>query len=408
MKTMRNKTLSLLLSLVLLAGIAGAQSRVTLTPPADGDLAPNTLVAPVGTKAAAVPTEPVSLSWGLDQSKALEAPAPFVAQSREYFLDLTADELGAGVDFATLAPGALLRLNPAPGSAAKAAPLDPLRISVTTAEKATFAGGTGFDQLASSDQLKAAGAPFVEGTVAFRLSPEVGAGALKLTVSDLEGTDRYVLHVFDRGSDAALALNTDRASYLHGGTLVAEARLAGARVIEGFVTSPAGRAWPVSFEALGDGLFRASLELDALEAPVPGLWQVHASAEAVLDGVTFQRNARTAFDVAVPSARLNGEVSLAKGAQMGVRLGVEAAAAGRYEVRGVLYGTARDGSQLPVAVAHSAAWLEAGNGELLLTFDRQALVDSGLRAPFAVRDLRLLDQGNLALLQHQDLGLVIE
>ena len=406
---MRNKTLSILLSLVLLAGIAGAQSRATLAPATDGDLTPSVLVAPMGTKAAALPTEPVSLSWALDKTRALEAPAPFVAQSLEYFLDLTADELAAGVDFSTLAPGALLRLNPAPGQD-KAVTLDPLSISVTTADKATFADGTGFDQLANSDQLKAAGAPFMEGTIAFRLSPEVGAGHLKLAVSGLEGSDRYVLHVFDKGSDLALALNTDRSAYLHGGTLMAEARLAGARVVEGFVTSPAGRAWPVSFEAAADGLFRASLQLDALEAPTPGLWQVHVSAVGDAGGIDFQRNARTAFDVAVPSARLNGEVSLVRGvvSGLGVRLGVEAAAAGRYEVRGVLYGTARDGSQQPVAVAHSAATLDAGHGELALSFDRKALADSGLRAPFAVRDLRLLDQGNMALLQHQADGLVIE
>ena len=41
--------------------------------------------------------------------------------------------------------------------------------------------------------------------------------------------------------------------------------------VDGFVTSPAGRAWPVAFAAAGNGVYRAALELDALEAPAPGL-----------------------------------------------------------------------------------------------------------------------------------------
>ena len=64
--------------------------------------------------------------------------------------------------------------------------------------------------------------------------------------------------------------------------------------------------------------------------------------------------------------------------------------------------------QLPRdAVAHSAAYLAAGHGALELAFDRELVAASGLRAPFEVRDLRLIDQGNMGLLHRQARGLVI-
>ena len=410
---MRQKILVFLVLALLLAGTASAQHRVTMASPSEGDLVGSgDLVAPLGLKAAQISTDPVALSWPLESAQALKAQAtPFVAQSKEYFVDIDAADLAQGVVFTTQAPGALLRINPAPGAAKATAAVDPMGLVLTTADKRAFTAGTGFDQMASADQLKAAGAPFVEGTTAFRLGSEVGAGTLHLQAEGLPAEGRYVLHVFDRGSDVALELQADRVSYLHGQTLTVTARLAGdvtARQVDGFVTSPAGRAWPLTFEATEAG-FEARLALDALEAPAPGLWQVHASAQGGDMASPVLRHARTAFDVAVPSARLTGEVAFERGEQgWGLALGVEAAAAGRYEVRGVLYGTGRDGQVRPAAVAHSADHLASGNGTLRLSFDLSELRASGLRAPFQVRDLRLMDQGTLGLLHQQALGLVIE
>ena len=81
---------------------------------------PSRLVAaPDG--AAAVPDisrEPVTFSWALDPEAPLAEPRPFTAESREHWLRATAAELARGVPLYTLAPEALVRINPAPGSAA--------------------------------------------------------------------------------------------------------------------------------------------------------------------------------------------------------------------------------------------------------------------------------------------------
>jgi len=419
-KTMRIKSPLMFLVLALLATAASAQdharSHVTMAPLATGDLAAAELQAPLGLKASAVPTAATAMSWGLDPQQDIAlAPAPFVARSREYFLDLTATELRRGVNLPTHGAGALVRLNPAlgrpPEGSATAAAIDPLQISITTADKRTFTQGTGFDQMATADQLKAAGSPFVEGTTAFRLNPEVGAGIHRMRVEGLADGGRYVLHVFDRNSPVELVLSTSRSAYLSGQSLAIKAHLAGgipAQEVQGFVTSPAGRAWPLTFEPVGKGFFHATLVLDGLEVPTPGLWQAHVSAASGDGKAQILRQGRTAFDVAVPSARLDGEAALVSSDDgLAVRLGVESAASGRYEVRGVLFASAGDGQMLPAAVAHSADFLQAGSGSLVLSFDTSAAQAAGLGAPFEVRDLRLMDQGTMGLLHQQRVGLVI-
>ncbi len=413
--------LSAFLALTLAATVVSAQPRVEFLPAGDGDLAASGLVAPLVTKAGPqVPREAVAFSRPLGADEALAPPAPFVARSREYFVEVTADELARGVPVYATSPGALVRLNPAPSAsragraATEKAAVDPLDLVLVDGRGRTWHDGNGMDRLAGAEELAQTGVPFAAGTSAFRLGPELGAGGLEVRAPGLSGSSRYLMHVFDAGSDLELTVRTSRAGYLHGQTLAITASLARgserfeARQIDGFVSSPAGRAWPVKFRRVRSGAYRATLKLDAVEAPAPGLWEAHVSVNARVDGQGVLRNTRTAFACAVPSARLTGEAGLATGAGESwvLALGVEAAAAGRYDVRGVLYGTAPDGSLKPAGLAQSAAWLEAGAGVLELELSREILA-AGLTAPYEVRDLRLTDQGRMGVLHQQARALVI-
>ena len=79
-------------------------------------------------------------------------------------------------------------------------------------------------------------------------------------------------------------------------------------------------------------------------------------------------------------------------------LPVEAASSGRFEVRGVLYGTAGDGSLLPFAIAHAARWLDPGQADITLKFGADVM-PSGLSAPYELRDLSLNDQARMGQLE---------
>jgi len=170
--------------------------------------------------------------------------------------------------------------------------------------------------------------------------------------------------------------------------------------------SPAGRTFPVTFRMEKDGRMRARLPLDANETPSPGLWEVHANSESIVRGQLVKRSLRVAFGVSMPVARLNNNIAIAnEPGSVGVRLGVDVGAAGRYEARALLYGTV-GGMMKPLAVAHSAQWLEPGTHSLVVRYGADLL--AGASGPFELRDLTLIDQGRMGVLQRQQRAVTID
>lgn len=409
----------LLLSATMLAGSAAAAPQ--FLPARAGDLSPQQVVAPDAVQKSAgapeLPREAVAMSWAAE-GDIVTAAQTFVAQSREYYAEVSADELAAGVTIHTTSPRALVRLQPLAGTGPREKlAIHPESLVITNPGGRAFASGSGMEMLVTADKLNKADLPFAEGTSAFRLHRDLGAGAFKLRSADVQGADRYLINVVEPDSKLALTMQTDAPSYLHGQQLTIMPALVeqdGARVVQrhalgklsGVVTSPAGRTFPVTFKIEKDGLMRARLPLDANEAPAPGLWEVHATGSSLVKGQTVMRSLRLAFGVAMPVARLNGSATMVnEPGSIGVRLGVEVGAAGRYEARGLLYGMS-GGAMKPLAVAHAAQWMEPGTNQLVLSYAAELL--AGATGPFEVRDLNLLDQGRMGLLQRQQRALTFE
>ena len=72
----------------------------------------------------------------------------------------------------------------------------------------------------------------------------------------------------------------------------------------------------------------------------------------------------------------------------------------------MLYGTGTDGTLHAAALGQSAAWVGGNHGSIELGFDAASL--GGLHAPFELRDLRLLDQASMALIERRERGLRID
>jgi hypothetical protein len=404
----------LLLSVSILSG--GALAAPQFLPPQAGDLRAAQLAAPeTMQKSAGAPDlerAPVAMSWAVGGAIAT-APQSFVAQSREYYTEVSADQLAAGVTLHTTSPRALVRLQPlADGDAPRAKlAIHPQSLVLTSGAGRAYASGSGMEQLVGADKLNLADIPFAEGTSAFRVHPQLGAGALTLRAPELHGSARYLLNVVEPDSPFTLTMQTGAPTYLHGQQLLVLPELVepGARLapgkIDAFVTSPGGRSFPITFKAGKDGRLSAALKLDADEAPAPGLWEVHASSEALVRGLKVKRSLRLAFGVAMPVARLDGNAAMANlPGSTGVRLGVDVGAPGRYEVRALLYGMV-GGAMKPLGVAHAADWLDAGRGQLVLRYGAELL--AGAVAPFELRDLNLLDQGRMGVLQRQQRAIIL-
>ncbi|MFL6656514.1 MAG: DUF4785 domain-containing protein [Massilia sp.] len=413
----------LLASAALLADLANAAPH--FLPSQQGDLVPSKVSAPeVALKSPGAPAmarEAVTMSWAATDAVST-AVQPFIGQSREYYMEVSADDLHAGVAIHTTSPRALVRMQPLNGgetdSMAPRAQLaiHPQSLVIVDAAGRAFDAGNGMDMLVTADKLNKADMPFAEGTSAFRIHPDLGTGRFTLRAADIAGSARYLVNVVEPASPLVMALRTDAPTYLHGQTLTVQSELQeqiGARIVDrhalksmsGVVVSPGGRSFPVSFKVDKDGQLRARLPLDANEAPAPGLWEVQASGEAVVKGQTVKRSLRVAFGVALPVARFDGNAAMvSEPGSVSLRIGVEVGAAGRYETRALLFGTV-DGVLKPLAVAHAAQWLEAGSQSLVLRYDAALL--NGATGPYELRDLTLLDQGRMGVLQRQQRGIGI-
>lgn len=397
---MRIESIAGALLALILAGAAQAQGR--LPSPQGGDLVPDRLVA-APDPGFAQERKPVSFAWALDSAANLETSRPFVAESREFYATVEGVKLRGGYAVLTTAPGAVVRISPATEDAAALSAKD-LELQV---QGRRLPATQAVERAATAEQLRQAGMDVSEGTLAFRVRPELGAGRVELRAGKARG--RYLVHVYEPNSPFRLYLGSERDSTLAGERLRLSGRLyEGDRPlapdsIGGLLVAPDGRSFALDFSAGSDGAAVAEATLPAEAAAQPGLWEVHTFATSRQPNGRVLRDGKIAIAVAAPTARLGEGYRIRKGKGLKVSLEVETAAPGRYEVGAVLYGTDAQGQLRPLAAGRSAAWLEAGGGELTLRFGPE-LLGRGLGAPYALRDLSLTDQSRMGRLEQRALG----
>ena len=387
-----NKQLHLALAAACLAAAGIAHAARPMLPSGGDDQVPQRLAvvpAPTG----AIERKPVSFAWALDPGAELSAPEPRAAQSREYWMTVDGADLQRGVALPMSAPGALVRVSPATGAAG----LRSADFSVARAGRAVQIAS-----LADATSLRAAGMAATAGTQVLRLGANSGAGNSLLRAANASGD--YVVHVFEPNSDRLLFARASRNHALAGDTMrVAIDGRSGTRAVaavsQALLVAPDGSSRPVPVRKARGGGLVAVFALPGRGATDKGLWELQVFAD--VDGVP--RDARTAFAVALPTARFAGDYT-ADARSLRVGLPVQAASPGRYEARGTLYATAPGGALRPVSEAHAAAWMRPGTATLVLAFPR-AHLPAGYGAPFEVRDLELNDQGRMAPLESRERGL---
>ncbi|TQD42554.1 DUF4785 family protein [Lysobacter aestuarii] len=390
MRTQARALKAATLPLLLAMATTATHAATPLLPASNGDQVPGRLVVlppPTGDHE----RQAVSYAWKLDPTARVEAAAPFEAESREYWMTVAGAELEQGVDVSLTAPGSLIRVNPARGARAMA----PTQLRVSQGGRRVK-----LQSLADSAQLQAAGMPITAGTSIVKL--EAGAGRYRLQAEGARGD--YVVHVYEPQSDVVLRARPDRQQVLAGGRMQVAVDLerAGRPVpgkAEALLVAPDGSSTPVAVRGGRDGRNVARFKLPEATGNARGLWELQVFAN---DG-EVARDARTAFAVAAPTARLAGDFEVDP-ARLQVSLPVEVASTGRFEVRGTLYATAADGAMAPVSQAHAANWFEAGKRRLTLSFDRSHL-PTGYGRPFELRQLELHDQTRMSPIESREYAL---
>lgn len=388
-----NKSLAFCLMSLAVSAQAG-----TLLPPGAADQSPSRLqAAPL--PAGEFERKPVSFAWALDPQAGLDAQAPFVAESREFWAVAEASELQGGLAIDTTGAGAVIRISPAQGGRA----VDPDQVRLLKNGRLIAEPQT-FQRKTNAAQLKAAGMDVPDGSAIVQLAKEQGQGRFEVQLADAKG--RYLVHVFEPESPFVFKAQADRRSVLAGDTLEVAAAMQrrGADValpgnqVAGVLVSPSGRTYDLAFS---NGKARLQLPDDA--GGEPGLWEVQLSAGTYADGASVQRDANTAVEVTRPTAKLGGGYGF-NAAAVRFDLPVQVAAPGRYELRGTLYATGPGGVSRPVSQAHMANWLEPGRRQLALAFGR-VNVPMGYGAPYELRFLELKDQTRMGTLDTRELAL---
>lgn len=396
---------SLIVSLLLVSSAATAATPVQLITARSTDLVPERLQTTTLAKSAIanLDHQALAMSWAIDSAQPLDArPTPFVQQSREYWVDASADQLQQGLALSTSANGALIRLSPHAGNTSV---IDVSTLSFRANGK-LYTANDAVRSAADQDVLRAAGMDVPAGSVVVKLADTLGTGRIDLIAPTATGS--YLVHVFEPASEVIMSLQAERDTVIAGDSVRIVTAIKGATLdrVDGLLSAPDGFTQDVSFTRQRDGSYTADVRPDAAHAGGFGLWEVHAFGNALNRQVSVPRDARSAFAVSVASAKLSGAIDrptgIAKDRGLTLSVGVEAALASRYQLAGTLYATRSDGSLVPAAVAHSAAWLETGTAEISLQFDGRSLAESRLTAPYELRDLRLINQADMSLIERRE------
>ncbi|OFX04107.1 MAG: hypothetical protein A3E78_13240 [Alphaproteobacteria bacterium RIFCSPHIGHO2_12_FULL_63_12] len=329
--------------------------------------------------------------------------APASVASRSYHERVSAADLERGVDIVTQANGAVVRLTPVKGSAAaNAAPgkllVADLEISRGGANPVAVERSGAL--VADQDELKRSNPELFEDTLAFRLADTLGQGRFRLKAArKIAGGEDYMIQVFDKGSDIDLVLDAPRQHYFANGLLAVKASLPqrglqrGAE-ISAALLGPGGQRIDLRAAVNGSAIDINGGLPASLRAAPGELWRVAVSYRDKAGAAPLYRDAELALAVGERTASIKGSTA-AKG---GVNVAVDVAAAGRYEARAYVYAKNAASAWEPAALLYAADWLEPGARTLALSADVAALEQAGYQPPFKLRQLQLLDQSRLMVL----------
>ncbi len=337
-------------------------------------------------------------SFPIEQTNKLNASKAFNALSNEYRMEVSGAQLNKGVVLNSTQSNIAVMISSAKGEVGQSAQLDTGLLQLTHPDNAA---ASLVKTRASADQLAQVG--MFANTVALTTNANADFGALTLkTEQALTKGDRYIVQVKEKNSPYNLSVSIPTQSYTEDDKVIARgAMLNGGDAFKAGKTTaqlvaPNGEVSQVSVTVNGTELEFAAAEQANIVSPINGLYELRVQSVASDNGMTIPRNAKVAFALSRDTAQLN-TVSMSDKMGLSASVRLLAKEAGRFEVRGVLYGTNSRGQLVPVMESHAAQNTSAGADSIKLPFDAAILAKAGVKAPYELRDVRLFDQKQLGL-----------
>lgn len=383
-----------------------------------GDFGPQSL----GVDPAVVPdsrhaeTAPVKFAWALEGVTADSlGQSSARVESRQYWVDATGADLAGGVSLPLTSRGAVIRVSPLEtgGDVAGDIGIDPASVQLSVNGK-RFDSTKSMMQVTDGASLQRLGMSVPAQTIAFKLDEMIPPGKLDLAVARLPADQKLVVHVFEPDSDWVAELALPRDTFIAGETLEFGFGLGDGRgkvrvdSVQAVLADPyADKTWALEIDK-ADGTLTRTAPADRFVSGQDGLFEAYVYLETVQDGLTVRRDLKLPVSIVPPLARFTGQTVATLADGLTLEVGVETVVPGRFQVNGQVFGTAADGTLKPLAMAQSAAVIEGRAGSISLQVGADMLKASGLSAPFEVRNLELLDQGRMFVLQRQQRALVLE
>ena len=343
----------------------------------------------------------VSFSYKLDAKQKLNFDSqPFIENSRQYWLDTSADKLQKGLSLSVTGGETIIRISPLTNDKSIQLTANDIHIKNNGRDK-------NIQVFANSQDLKATGAVFSDNSIALKLQAQ--AGTLNLKVDTNIGDIPFVIHVFEPNSDYVLSLTASKATYRSNEKITINTNLLSVNKnintnLQGYINRPDGSVLgELKFSLDKAGNYSAKLDAVGSQGLAQGLWEVHVFAKSQDKGIEIMRDAQTSFAVDLNTAAFSNNLQIISDS---IKVGINVGLASRYEVRGVLMGTDPASKELkPIAMTMAANWLKAGTQSITLPIDKQLIAESKLIAPFAIKNVQLTNQSYLAPVQTIKMGI---
>lgn len=327
-------------------------------------------------------------------------------ESQVYYREVSGQELNQGVDLATDADNAVVKLTALKKAASRSAvPQVPLDLELYKGETQRSVADPSIQMKQTSEALRGAAPTLFKHSEVMKIPADMGRGRFKLKAkTPVQKDDRYLLYVLDQNSDIKLKLNSRKNAYAKGEKLDFDAQVTSSRKVKtvgmkSVLVAPDGRRFPV--KSLGQGnSIRGNWKLDIDTQRAPGeLWELEVESTVINDQqVETRRIAKVALDIHDVTAIVDS-IKTRKGQMV---MGLNVQQPGRFEVRALVAGTDRDGSLKPISLTYFADWLERGQQTVSFPIDKAMFKESGLSAPFVVQSVQLLDQSRMAALDARE------
>lgn len=345
----------------------------------------------------------------------------YTSISDEYWFEVSGKQLKAGVGLAISTPGALVRLSGKQTTdkySPQAESIDPNSVELFKNNKKL---STPFSQKISQQEF--ATANIFPNSSAMKLNSRLGKGAFTLKVSDyLDDDQRYIVNVKEKNTEHTLHLSLPQQSYMQGQQIDFTSQLKATRLKKvalmqskpiAYLKTPAGEQQPLNLTENGDQ-FQFTVPTNLTPAKRGQLYELYVETENNTNGLKVKRNAKVAFAITQPTARITAvanlkqtqftiskdKTSMQKSSVASfVDIDLQVASEGRYEVSAMIYGASGKKLSIPFMLSRSAYYLTPGEHTVKLQLDSVIIKNSGLKAPYLVKDVRLMDQSRMALLQ---------